>query len=271
VRTPVPSGSIARLIAAQTALPVTPRPIVPLSIDAMPEGITVVDASSDADLDRIAVSVLGLGLEHAVSGSAGLAGALARRLPSVERAGGSRTGGRSGGVLVVCGSPHATIAAQIGALSGQTGAVLRRLAIDCDSHRALDLDAAVFDLVHAGLALVLSPHLSDGDEPHRLTPAVVLNQLAAATCDLVTAAEIAALVLSGGDTAAAVCEALDVDRIEMYGQVFPGAPLGRIVGGPADGLALATKSGAHGDREGLIEIVAALSEMRRPAPGTVVP
>ena len=56
-----------------------------------------------------------------------------------------------------------------------------------------------------------------------------------------------ALVLVGGDGAAAVLDRLDADGITIDGAIVPGCPTGIVVGGPADGLRLVTKSGGFGD------------------------
>jgi D-threonate/D-erythronate kinase len=65
---------------------------------------------------------------------------------------------------------------------------------------------------------------------------------------------IAALFLSGGDTAAHVCRALHVQRIQLEGEVVRGIPWGRLAGGPFDGLPVVTKSGAFGRPDALIRV-----------------
>jgi uncharacterized protein YgbK (DUF1537 family) len=64
----------------------------------------------------------------------------------------------------------------------------------------------------------------------------------------------AALVLSGGDTASAVCRAIGVQRIELCDEIVPGVPRGILRGGDFDGLSVATKSGGFGERDALIQI-----------------
>jgi hypothetical protein len=60
------------------------------------------------------------------------------------------------------------------------------------------------------------------------------------------AAPTAALVLTGGDTAAFVLRALDASRILLAGETAPGIPWGVIQGGDADGCIVVTKSGGFG-------------------------
>jgi uncharacterized protein YgbK (DUF1537 family) len=76
-----------------------------------------------------------------------------------------------------------------------------------------------------------------------------------------------ALVLVGGDGAAAVLARLGADGVEVDGAVVPGCPTGTLTGGPADGLRLVTKSGGFGATSALDDIVARL----RASPATTGP
>ena len=74
------------------------------------------------------------------------------------------------------------------------------------------------------------------------------------------AAEHAAgLVLTGGETARAVCERVGVRTIELCGEIEPGVPLGRIAS-PA--RAVVTKAGAFGGPETLCRAVDAIRGAR---------
>jgi len=64
-----------------------------------------------------------------------------------------------------------------------------------------------------------------------------------------------ALVLSGGDSASTVCHALGVEQIELEDQIVPGVPWGILKGGLLDGMKVATKSGAFGGEDTLVEVV----------------
>jgi uncharacterized protein YgbK (DUF1537 family) len=69
------------------------------------------------------------------------------------------------------------------------------------------------------------------------------------------AAPVAALVLSGGDTAAFVLRALDASSILLAGELAPGIPWGIIEGGDANGCVVVTKSGGFGTRDALVNII----------------
>jgi uncharacterized protein YgbK (DUF1537 family) len=63
---------------------------------------------------------------------------------------------------------------------------------------------------------------------------------------------IGALLMTGGDTALSICEALNAKGIALMGELMPGVPAGRILGGEAEGLAVITKSGAFGDEMAIV-------------------
>ena len=63
-----------------------------------------------------------------------------------------------------------------------------------------------------------------------------------------------AMLLSGGDSASTVCRALEVERIELEHQIVVGVPWGFLKGGLLDGMVVATKSGAFGGEDTLVEV-----------------
>jgi uncharacterized protein YgbK (DUF1537 family) len=76
------------------------------------------------------------------------------------------------------------------------------------------------------------------------------------------AAPTAALVLTGGETAAFVLEALDAAAILLAGELSPGIPWGIVEGGVADGCVVVTKSGGFGPREALVHVFDCCSQIR---------
>jgi uncharacterized protein YgbK (DUF1537 family) len=68
-----------------------------------------------------------------------------------------------------------------------------------------------------------------------------------------SAAPVAALILTGGDTAALVLLSLDASTLVLAGEVAPGIPWGWIEGGAADRCIVVTKSGGFGEPNALAE------------------
>jgi uncharacterized protein YgbK (DUF1537 family) len=269
-RTPAHESFVPALLRRQTELPVETLAL-PLvrgggsqlvaRLRGLAQGIVVADAETPADLALIARAVIDAGFLHAVSGSAGLAGelsallqrssALARRdLPSIDRR-----------VLAIIGSPHSVARAQLERAGGR---VVTLPAERGGPPRHVSMEDAGGQLIEAlredHLAILCPPPLEDA------TPAAdAAEATAAALAHLAWRLRdpsaihgkrlVQAVVVSGGDVAAALCERLRTDHIELIDQVFPGAPLGILRGGAWDGVPIVTKSGAHGGEDGLLQIV----------------
>src|SRR5207244_2052723 len=82
--------------------------------------------------------------------------------------------------------------------------------------------------------------------------------LASAALPLLDQRVVTGLVLTGGDTAAAVCRALGAECLELGGEVLPGMPTGTLLGGRRPGLRIVTKSGGFGPPDALVRAVEAL-------------
>ena len=164
------------------------------------------------------------------AGSGGLALGLAQTLgTAVETA----PAGRRGPLLFGVGSNHA-------ATLRQKEDLLRRR--DAAEFSAL---AASPEAVRAALKAGRQVWL---EIPRGQVPAERL-------CGLMADAPAAALVLSGGDTAAAVCGALGAQAIRLCDEIVAGLPHGVLCGGLADGMAVVTKSGGFGAAGALTEVV----------------
>jgi uncharacterized protein YgbK (DUF1537 family) len=74
---------------------------------------------------------------------------------------------------------------------------------------------------------------------------------------------IAAMVLSGGDTATAACKALGIDSIQLMDEIAPGIPWGIFRGGSFDGLPVATKAGGFGGPDALLNCASVFSSHRK--------
>jgi uncharacterized protein YgbK (DUF1537 family) len=79
--------------------------------------------------------------------------------------------------------------------------------------------------------------------------------------DLARRASPGGLVLCGGDIAVATCRALRADGIILGGEVQPGIPWGRLVGGEYPNLPVITKAGGFGRPDAF---AAAIRFLRRP-------
>jgi D-threonate/D-erythronate kinase len=199
-------------------------------VRAIVDGVRFVslDAESDRDLDAIVEETLSLQKRILWAGSGGLASALARAMPS----GHVRTPPtqRSTGPVLFCiGSDHpATLEQQTRLLAE------RPVKSVCATNAAADEVAA--SLSHGEHVLLRIPR---GAVSADMLRGLVVNSPAAA------------VMLSGGDTASAVCDAVGARFIELDGEIAPGIPRGVLRGGSLDGRAVVTKSGGFGVADSL--------------------
>jgi uncharacterized protein YgbK (DUF1537 family) len=185
------------------------------------------DAVCDADLDAIVAEFIHQ--ERVLwAGSAGLAAALARSLGHTAAI--AETHLRSP-ALFCLGSNHAVT------LEQEERLVRHRAAV------TMAAEAATPESLHAALVegrpMVLRIRR---DRTSAEQIAELLDEFAAP------------FVLSGGDTAALVCDALGVRVIELRQEIAPGIPCGILGGGPFAGLPVVTKSGGFGSPDALIEV-----------------
>jgi uncharacterized protein YgbK (DUF1537 family) len=214
--------------------PVTPRTesgllrIIPGSVRGTPDTvgsarIVVVDARTTSDLDMLAARLAMADHSVIMVGSGGLTAALGRLWP-VEPASPATCLPRraASGVLVAVSSLHPVTRQQVAQLREQPSDEVKIMT----ATRAINVSAAE---AAAELADRVAAELRAG---HYL-----------------------AAVLVGGDGAAAILRRLAADRLVVDSMISTGCANGTVVGGPADGLRLITKSGGFGQPDTLTRIV----------------
>lgn len=207
--------------------------------DAVPKGVSLWDAETDADLDMIVAATSGPG-EVLWIGSAGLAAALARAM-----------GFQSAEAVVALpkpiigfvGSEHEMMHAQLAALGtrhlrlsartgGEAAEIDRRLADDGILFASVELPAGLSRGKAAqAIEARFGALLAELDRP-------------------------ATLFAAGGETLRGLCEALGAERLDAVGEVAPGVPRSILRGGRWDGVTVVSKSGAFGGPGLLIDIFA---------------
>ena len=194
--------------------------------------IVVADACSGEDLSAIADGARVLGRSCLLAGSAGLISALAPHwageLPPPQ-------------VLVVVGSLHPAARAQVRLLLEREPCALVRTGNDerpDDSSRVI---------------VLLTPDEGmEGDH---------VGELAKRAAQVVRSCRVSGMVVTGGDSARAVLEAIGASGVALLGEALPGLPYGRLVGGDYEGMPVATKAGSFGDAEALWRAIIKLEEM----------
>lgn len=234
--TPVTESDLTRLLPGSVRVPATGDLEAALREAGAAYDVVVVDARDDADVERLAAAVAAIGPDALPVGSAGLAGALAHAWSDATHGWSGATPDTSrptappvptGRALVVVSSLHEVARAQAREL-GRSGA------------------AGTVDVL-------LTP-----DRPEHGAAEARARDIAAQAAELLDRGEHDLLVLVGGDGAAATLNVLGAAGIRVADAPVEGVPLGTVVGGRHDGLAVATKAGGFGDPTTLIRLFTAV-------------
>ncbi|GAB2969575.1 four-carbon acid sugar kinase family protein [Streptomyces pseudoechinosporeus] len=208
----------------------------------------VCDAETDADLDAIAQAVLQLGPGVRLLGTGGLAAALGRRLAGADGdgAGLRETPGPTPyrPLLVVVGTAELSAIAQIAQLTASGAHHVPVPAQRLTDHRGPHPLATAPD----GITVVSI------DGGGAVEPGPARGLVAGLARTVAQAARDSDLVLTGGETARRVLDALGIRELLPVGQIHHGAVHSRT----ADGRSVVTRPGSFGDTDSLLRIARAL-------------
>ncbi|MEW2401222.1 four-carbon acid sugar kinase family protein [Streptomyces sp. NPDC046862] len=236
------------------ALRGVPTALVPLSVvrggalaDALDARFAqgrhpVCDAETDEDLDLIAAAAHELGPDVRTLGTGGLAAALGRLLapapgPAVPRP--RDTPDRP--LLVVVGTAEPTAVAQIAHL---TAVGARHVPLSADE--LMSAPTSRLDITPIGITVVsLTGPVSPASSRELVTA------LASAVADVAGGSD---LVLTGGETARRVLDALGITQLRPVAQIHHGAVHSRA----PDGRCVVTRPGSYGEADSLLRIARAL-------------
>ena len=217
--------------------------------------VVVVDAQTDADLQRLADALALLGERALPVGAGGLAQPLAR----VWRRAESRKP-----VLTIVTSQHSAARGQAEQVRASGAPVwtpsLEELASDAQWQAWCDNQAqeAVQAHADAGTWLLQAPAgRLEGLDADR-----VAVRLAQAAAQMIGRGAVMGVVVTGGDGAIALLEALGAHGIRLWGEVAPGVPMGMLTGGLAPQLPIVTKAGGFGEPDVLLKAAQAIANRR---------
>lgn len=230
--------------------------------------IFLFDAETEADLTRIAQ--LGKGLDSMVfCGSAGLADCLDCR-PTRPAA---RPWPKAGNILVVTGSRKQITARQLKRLEEKAGYKL--LLADVERIKRPETIGAELERVVAEAAALLlkrervavsfqtlfteTTDFGDQTPEERQYGAYLADRLAEIIKGL-PPKSYDGMIIIGGDTAKSVCECMGIHALTLLGEIESGTPLGVFLDGALAGMPVATKSGAFGNDDTLVQAIKMMGE-----------
>ena len=201
---------------------------------AAPAGVSLWDAATDTDLDRIVAAGRALLGRVLWCGTAGLAGALAGRLPvPVPRL--------PRPILALVGSDQPVAKAQLAVLGRKHHVV----------NDAAEANAIAGVLERDGVAAV-SVSIA-ARTPRLVAGARITDVFSGLLAGL--GFPVGTLFVSGGETLRGLCEKLGATRLDVDGEVLPGVPTAILRGGAWEGQRIVSKSGAFGDAGVLARIL----------------
>ena len=214
--------------------------------------LLVCDADSDGALRAIAASCADR-RDTLWVGSAGLADHLAEALaPRRIETAVADLQAPHGPVLLVAGSVSRITRQQLEAVRACPSTVTVELNATAlaDGHDELERRG---QQLGAALARGHDCALVVADQPPRVELAArIVDALGTLAADCARSHHLRGLILTGGDTARAVCRHLGVAGIQLLAEIEPGVPLGRLVGQTSSRLLAVTKAGAFGSEETLV-------------------
>jgi uncharacterized protein YgbK (DUF1537 family) len=223
----VDAGSVAEILGAAAVV----LPVAALAGGALAP-LVVIDAITDADLERVASACAGRP-DLLPAGSSGLAAAFAR----LEGASAPTAVPASRRVLVAVASPHVAARAQLAALAAEPHPAIQVLAVAAEA-QGLPEELA------AALGREVGDRVRDRLPPFRGIPPLRGGETV--------------ILATGGDAALAVCRELGIASIRPRAEVLPGvvwSDTGR------EDVALATKAGGFGEPRLLLDVALKLLGM----------
>jgi uncharacterized protein YgbK (DUF1537 family) len=238
--------------------------------DFLPVIITP-DAQSDSDLQVLAERLVNADSQALVSGSAGVAVALAEVLGADRLV--RRTAPRDPlvhgrRIFIVTASQRSNIDVQLEVLSEQIDLIQAELSVD--ETIAGIANESIEEMVEFagqnGIAVLRVGKLlavgATGDivgpDEHREISMKITRNLASGVHEIVRRAAPDTLIVIGGDTARGVLDACRVTSLELLGELQPGTVMARSVDGTISDLLLVTRAGGFGGENALIDLVALL-------------
>ena len=213
--------------------------------------VYIADAETDADLDSLAVAAMASDMP-VLCGSAGLAKALAKALSSQQTQKQLITDGiSSGAILAVIGSRHAMSRRQVEFAAAQGIAL-----VEPTAGEFTDAPETLVGRLCTELSKVRAVILTTTMRELPLETRIVTALLAEIVRAALNRCRVDRLILSGGDTALAVADAIGATQIRLLGAIEPGIALGRWQNGLAKNRAVVTKAGGFGTDRSLYQAIA---------------
>ena len=229
--------------------------------------VMIIDAVTKGDLKNIALACRMLPEETVMAGAAGFASFLAKvmDLPSDTL---RESPSKEGIILIVAGTCNPTTRKQIDEVMKNTDANLIKINTGkiINGFTADEVEKVVCEMhelnktngVNGRISIIAVDSLFNANlysSQIKKWGKTIAQAIGIIVGRLVNDQIVQSLVITGGDTALHVLNALKAKGIELEEEVLPGIPLGRLIGGKANGTPIITKAGGFGTPTAFLEVV----------------
>ncbi|WP_003542554.1 four-carbon acid sugar kinase family protein [Desulfotomaculum nigrificans] len=232
--------------------------------------IFVIDAVTDEDLANIALAIKDMAETSVVAGSAGLAAQLPNAWRMIPEEPAQQAGQSS--VLFLAGTCNPVTAEQIKVLQQQNAAQLvimssQEIIGGNAGGEIARVTAVAREYLRAGNTTVIAIDtlLQSKEESYQLdivmsNAKLIAESFGQVAMQLSLENLVTGVVVTGGDTAVNVFNAMGAQGIILGSEILPGIPWGTLIGGRNHGLRVITKAGGFGDKDSFSNIVSFLTK-----------
>lgn len=269
-QSPVTNSNIVRLIESTSALSVELIPLQTIrsgpdnilnaiqTASATGARIAVCDAETSSDLDNIALAISQSGQNILASGAAGLATALANLGDSTARQTNHTLAVEN--ILIIAGSFTRATQQQVVTVASQHGLKPFTPTLEDYKNPESAVLSALQSLEHNGLWLAYPGHSRKLINPD--TVPMLEDWITTISEQLCQHVSGPGLILTGGETANLVMNAIKPSAIEILSEVEPGIPAGVTLDSNPDHIPVVTKAGGFGSQQSLVNGVNWLQSVR---------
>lgn len=225
--------------------------------------VLIIDAVTNADLMNIAAAIQDHASRAVITGSAGLASCLPTTWGLLQQC---RQLTRQKPILFLAGTRNAVTAQQIKTFSAFTSVKVVEVdskeiiegkneeevnRVTNDVRKALKegrIPVVAIDSLLRSDKEVYSQEVSSEDASK------IAKSFGVVARNIASENLIYALVVTGGDVAMNVFNAMEAKGIILENEIVPGIPVGHLIGGKFEGLHVVTKAGGFGEKDSFIQI-----------------
>ncbi|HHV83339.1 MAG TPA: four-carbon acid sugar kinase family protein [Tepidanaerobacter syntrophicus] len=232
--------------------------------------VITIDAVTKNDLDNISVACKSLPETTIMSGAAGFASYLPKII-SLSPSEALDNGVNEGIILIIAGTCNQVTRVQIEEVLENFDAELIQLdthSVSCDTVSkeiqkvVSEIEKATKPKQTSTIIVAVDTLFIEGARIAKDKGKIIASAFGEIVSQLLDKKPINGFIITGGDTALHVLNALETKAIELENEVLAGIPAGWLIGGKADNIQIVTKAGGFGTPAALLTAIDYLQNNR---------